>query len=112
MATFPVYGLFYELEGNKLLLRYLDDETSERGNPRGTEHLLKSRYEDFDTKPYFATMFKVYIKKQMMDADLSDIKSLIGRQVRITVRPHIRTSPMKSCMLYLVDIYPIRDVSE
>lgn len=110
MATFPVYGLFYEIEDNKLLLKYLDDATSEHDNPLGTLRLLESRYDNFDAKPYFKSMFKVYISKNMMGADLSDVKSLVGRQVRLTVRPHIRTSPQKSCLLYLVDIYPITDV--
>lgn len=109
MATFPVYGLFYELEDNRLLLKYLDDATSERENPKGTQSLLDSRYGDFDVKPHFNTMFKVYISKRMMDGDLSDVTSMIGRQVRLTVRPHVRG---RACLLYLVDIYPIRDVSE
>jgi hypothetical protein len=110
MATFSVYGLFYELEDNKLLLKYLDDSSSEHDNPGGTERLLKSRYDTFDAKPYFSSMFKVYISRSMMDSDLSDVKGLIGRQVRLTVRPHVRTSPQRSCLLYLVDIYPITDV--
>lgn len=110
MATFPVYGLFYELEDNKLLLKYLDDASSEHDNPNGTLRLLESRYENFDAKPYFNSMFKVYISKNMMNADLSDIKGLIGRQVRLTVRPHVRNSPQRACLLYLVDIYPITEV--
>ena len=108
-AEITVYGTLTEIEAtNRIVLSYLDtfgESGSEHHNAGGTRTYLEKLYSDYDVKPCRKNSFVVFLDPKR---DKSDIEALIGRQVKVIVKPRLRTlNDRRDCYLNLQYIEPI-----